>query len=102
LYELQYAEEQLMEDLSTDYLRKHLGEVFDRVQYAGKLYVVKRKGKEIGAIVPVELFRRLQQAARSNLARLLDQQRAAGDDLTDDQAMDKAAEAVSEYRTRRI
>ena len=88
----------MLEDLTTDYLRKHLGEVFDRVQYAGKQYVVKRKGKEIGAIVPVDVFRQLRKAARGNLDRFLTARPNAATDLSDEQLADRVAEEIEAYR----
>lgn len=89
-----------MEDLSTDYLRKHLGEVFDEVRLANKQFLVKRKGREIGAIVPVELFRRLQRAARENLAEFLEERSDASSDMSDDELCARAAEEVTAYRRR--
>lgn len=89
-----------MEDMSTDYLRKHLGEVFDEVRLANKQFVVKRKGKEIGAIVPVELFRRLRRAARDNLAELLEARRGVPIDISDEELTSRAAEEVASYRRR--
>jgi prevent-host-death family protein len=91
----------MLEDLTTDYLRKHLGEVFDHVQYGGKQYVVKRKGKEIGAIVPVDLFRRLQRAARKNLDDFLSSRPDVAAGLDGEALADRVAEEVETYRTER-
>jgi len=91
----------MLEELTTDYLRKHLGEVFDRVQYANKQYVVKRKGKEIGAIVPVDLLRQLRRAARENLERFLDSRPDVASGLDEEAHADRVAEEVSAYRSGR-
>jgi prevent-host-death family protein len=99
--EVRHRRTTVLEDLTTDYLRKHLGEVFDRVQYAGKQYVVKRRGKEIGAIVPVDVFRQLQAAARANLGRFLDSRPDAAADLDDEQLAERVAEEVTAYRDGR-
>ena len=59
-----------MIDISTADLRNSLGEVFDRVQYSGNRYVVIRKGREIGAIVPVEFARKLELLERGRMDAL--------------------------------
>jgi prevent-host-death family protein len=90
-------------DITTADLRKHLGEVFYRVQYGGESYVVKRKGKEIGAIVPVRVARALQarrDEARGALAAFLEQHTDLNADLTDEEVMDVALEAQEEARAK--
>ena len=87
-----------MEELTTDQLRRRLGEVFDRVQYGGKRYLVMRKGKEIGAIVPVEVFRELERAARRNLVRFLDDDAEEPEAITADTLMEQISEIIEQYR----
>ena len=89
-------------NISTAELRKSLGEIFDRVQYSGSRYVVSRKGRQIGAIVPVDLAGKLElleqgrMDALARLASMLDQKRdLAG---SDDAAMDIANDLVDEVR----
>jgi prevent-host-death family protein len=89
-------------DISTADLRQSLGEVFDRVQYSGSRYVVNRKGRPIGAIVPVELARKLELLeqgrvdALARLTGLLDQK----PDLvgSDEEATEIANDLVDEVR----
>jgi prevent-host-death family protein len=87
-----------MEELTTNQLRRRLGEVFDRVQYGGKRYLVKRKGNEIGAIVPVEVYRELERAARKNLVRFLDDGSEEPEDITTDALMQQISEIIEQYR----
>ncbi len=93
-----------VEDITTNHLRRHLGEIFDRVQYGGETYIVKRKGKEIGAIVPPQMLRALQaqrQEARSKLLRFLDERADVNQHLTEEETMDIALEAQEEARAKR-
>lgn len=89
-------------DISTADLRKGLGEIFDRVQYAGKRYVVSRKGRQIGAIVPIEVARKLElleehrKAALTRLTYLLDAKRDLVAD--DESASEIANELIDEVR----
>lgn len=90
-------------DISTADLRRSLGEIFDRVQYTGSRYVVSRKGREIGAIVPVELAQRLEllEQGRADallrLSALLDSKSPLVED--EDEAMELANELVDEVRS---
>ncbi len=93
-----------MVDITTADLRKHLGEIFDRVQYGGESYVVKRKGKEIGAIVPPRILRSIQarqQEAGERLLRFLDERADVNQHLTDEEAMEIALKAQEEVRAKR-
>jgi prevent-host-death family protein len=91
-------------DISTAELRKSMGEILNRVQYGKNSFVVKRKGKEIGAIVPVELARELEllqkkkQAARDMLLKMLDEREDLNRDVSEDEIME---EAVRETRAVR-
>jgi prevent-host-death family protein len=97
-------EETDMIDISTAELRKSMGEILNRVQYGGSRFVVKRKGKEIGAIVPVELARELerilkrQRSAREQLLQMMDEREGLSKDVPEDEIME---EAVRETRTVR-
>ncbi len=93
-----------MVDITTADLRRRLGEIFDRVQYGGESYVVKRKGKEIGAIVPPRMIRALQaqrQEAGEKLLRFLDERADVAQHLTDEEAMEIALGAQEEVRAKR-
>jgi prevent-host-death family protein len=89
-------------DISTADLRKSLGEILDRVQYSGSRYIVSRKGREIGAIVPVELAQRLEllekdrAKALQRLNKLLKGKPSLVKD--EDAAMALANELVGEVR----
>lgn len=90
--------------ISTADLRKRLGEVFDRVQYGSETYVVERKGRAIGAIVPPRLLLALQaqqKDARGKLLRLLDVHAEVARELSDDDAMEIALAAQAEVRAKR-
>lgn len=93
-----------MLDITTADLRKHLGEIFDRVQYGGDSYVVKRKGKEIGAIVPVHVARALQarkQKARSALVAFFEENQGLNAELSDEEVMEIGLEAQGEVRGKK-
>jgi len=89
-------------DISTADLRNSLGEIFDRVQYSGNRYVVSRKGREIGAIVPVEFARKLELLEKGRvdaLNRLVAKLDEKPDLVADDEAATELAnELVEEVR----
>ena len=89
-----------MRDVTADYLRKHLGEVLDKAYYTGAEVRVNRKNKCLGVFVPIELYEKRQQVYREAFLSFMEEQQAAGrgEDLTDDEVMDDAVNAVNEIR----
>ncbi|MDJ0765226.1 MAG: type II toxin-antitoxin system prevent-host-death family antitoxin [Myxococcota bacterium] len=93
-----------MIDISTAELRKGLGEILNQVQYGGSSFVVKRKGREVGAIVPVELARELEllqkkrQTAKDRLLQMMNDREGLNQDVSEEALME---EAVHETRAAR-
>jgi len=87
-----------MKDLSTDHLRKHLGEIFDRVQYADEQYLVRRKGKPIGVIVSVEMIEQLKRAAAINVTDFISKGRGRKNKISRDELSARVAHATDLYQ----
>ena len=92
-----------MEELTAEYLRQHLGEVLDRVFFTGKQYVIKRRGKEMVAIVPLRAAKISCEEARESLLGMFAEAAQRGEDLTmPDAEVEKiAVEAVRRVRAAR-
>lgn len=75
--------------LSTLDVRRHLGDILNRVAIRHDEYVIERKGQPMAAMVPMGKFEAMQRAARAHLLGVLD-----GESLmSDDEAMALANEA---------
>jgi len=86
-------------DISTADLRKSLGEIFDHVHYSGSRYVVSRKGRQIGAIVPVEIARKLElleERRKDALNRLIALIDGKPDLVSDEESADALANELIE------
>jgi antitoxin (DNA-binding transcriptional repressor) of toxin-antitoxin stability system len=57
-----------LEDVSTDWLRSHLRQVLDEVNFHGARYSVLRRGTPIAGIVPITEARALFEATRVDRA----------------------------------
>ena len=92
-------------DISTGDLRRSLGEILNQVTYGGKSYVVMRKGKELGVIVPVELAREIEQMrerrqnSRDELIAMLDARVDLNEGLSDEEVMERANQGIAEVRS---
>ena len=91
-----------MQDVSADYLRKHLGEVLDRAYYTGAEVRVNRKKKCLGVFVPIELYEKRQQVYREAFLRFMEEQQASGrgEEFTEEEVMKDAVAAVHEVRNK--
>ncbi|MDJ0763367.1 MAG: type II toxin-antitoxin system Phd/YefM family antitoxin [Myxococcota bacterium] len=89
-----------MQDITADYLRKHLGEVLDRAYYTGAEVRINRKGKAMGVFVPIALYEKRKNVYRNAFLKFMEEQRATGrgDNLSDEEAMDIATQTVNEVR----
>ncbi len=52
-------------------VRQTIGDILNRVQYAGERFVVERKGTRVAAIVPVEVLDRLERLESEREAELI-------------------------------
>lgn len=87
--------------LSTMDLRKHLGDILNRVALRHDEYVVERKGRPLAAVVPVERLQQMKQAARLHLLDVLSRQRPALSQKEADRLADEAKHAVRRSRSGR-
>lgn len=78
-----------MTTVTTLDVRRHLGELLNKVAIRHDEYVIERKGKPLAAMVPVSKFNAMRRAARAHLLDVLD-----GESLmSDEEAMALANEA---------
>ena len=89
-----------MQDITADYLRKHLGEVLDRSYYTGAEVRIMRKGKALGVFVPIERYEKRKEMLRKAFSKFMEEERATGrgDDFTEEEVMEDAVRAVHEIR----
>ena len=86
----------MTEKVSTLEVRQKLGEMLNRVALRHDQFIIERKGKPLAAMVPMEKFAQLEQAARMHLLRVLERQEG---DLSQKEADQIADEA--KHRTRK-
>jgi prevent-host-death family protein len=89
-----------MQDISADYLRKHLGEVLDRAYYTGDEVKISRKGRTLGVFVPIERYEKRKEMLKKAFSKFMEEERATGrgEDFTEDEVMEDAVEALHEVR----
>ncbi len=75
--------------LTTLDVRKHLGDILNRVAIRHDEYVIERKGKPLAAMVPLSKLEAMRRAARVQLLDVLDGESL----LSDREAMALANEA---------
>ena len=75
--------------LTTLDVRKHLGDILNRVAIRHDEYVIERKGKPLAAMVPLSKLEAMRRAARVQLLDVLDGESL----LSDKEAMALANEA---------
>lgn len=88
----------MSETISTLDMRQRLGDILNRVALRHDEFIVKRKGKALAAIVPVERLEQMRRFARRNALQFLEEQRNTG--LSDEEAAALAAEAVRAARRK--
>lgn len=57
--------------------RQNLGDLLNRVSLKHDEFIIERGGRPMAAIIPIEKFRQLQDAARSFLSYALEKNRSA-------------------------
>lgn len=78
-----------MTTVTTLDLRKHLGDILNRVAIRHDEYLIERKGKPLAAVVPVSRLEAMRRAAKAHLIDAVN-----GEDLmSDEEAMSLANEA---------
>jgi prevent-host-death family protein len=82
--------------VSTMEVRKHVGDILNRVALRGDEYLVERKGKPLAVVMPVEKAESIRRAARLRLGDWLARPNAA---KTDTEAMTVANAARRAART---
>jgi prevent-host-death family protein len=82
--------------ITTMEMRKHAGDILNRVALRGDEYLVERKGKSLAVLMPVEKAASIQRAARLRLGDWLARPNAAH---TDEEAMTLANAARRAART---
>ena len=90
------------QEISIHDLRTRMDEIFNQVVYDHHTFIVKRKGAEVAAIVPMEMIEELRklrrEEARQELIKMLDQQKGMGRDRSDEEVMEEACKLVEEVR----
>lgn len=78
-----------MTTVTTLDVRRHLGDLLNRVAIRHDEYVIERKGKPLAAMVPVSRLEAMRRAGKAHLLDVL-----GGENLmSDEEAMDLANEA---------
>ena len=78
--------------------RQKFGEILDRVNDVHDQFIIERNGKPLAAIVPIDLLEELKTISSKRVAKFL---ASGGSNLSDDEAMDIANEAIVEVRRAR-
>jgi prevent-host-death family protein len=86
----------MTEKVSTLEVRQKLGDMLNRVALRHDQFIIERKGKPLAAMVSMEKFAQLEQAARTHLLRVLERQPG---ELSQEEADQIADEA--KHRTRK-
>lgn len=81
----------MTESISTMDVRQRIGELLNRVALRHDEFIIRRKGKAVAALVPVERLEQLREFARRHALDILERQ--TGGAFTDEEAMDLALEA---------
>jgi len=78
-----------MTTVTTLDVRRHLGDILNRVAIRHDEYVIERKGQPLAAMVPVSKLAAMRRAAKAHLLDVL-----SGENLiSDEEAMELANEA---------
>jgi len=85
-----------MTTVTTLDVRKHLGDILNRVSIRHDEYVIERKGQPLAAMVPVSRLQAMRRAAKAHLLDALDGEAR----MSDEDAMALADEAKHAVRGR--
>lgn len=86
----------MKETVSTMDLRQKLGDILNRVDLRHEQFIVERKGRQMAAIIPMDLFNEIQDSARKHMINFLD---GLSTSLSDEKAMSFANEIKKEARS---
>lgn len=79
--------------------RNQFADLLGRVHFGGEMVIVERSGKEMVAVIPIDLFRRMV-AERDARFEVLDQLRQRLPEVPEDEVMQDVAAAVAAARER--
>ncbi|GAA1446565.1 hypothetical protein GCM10009602_33510 [Nocardiopsis tropica] len=57
-------------------VRDHIADVVDRADREDSPTVITRRGREVAAVVPIDMFRRYQQLEEQEIMRMVDERMA--------------------------
>jgi prevent-host-death family protein len=99
---LAQEEEPMTETVATIEIRKHLGDILNRVALRHDEFVVVRKGRPLAALVPAEKLEQMRSVARQEWLRLLARRRRRGEatQAEADALADEAKHGGRRARTR--
>lgn len=87
--------------VSTMDVRARIGDMLNRVALRHEEFIIERKGKPLAALVPVERLEQMRRFAREHAHTFLERQKeAAGDRLSDEEAMNIALDAQRAARRK--
>jgi len=84
--------------VSTIDVRKHLGDILNRVSLRNDEYLVERKGKPLAVLMPVWKAEGLRENAKKKLLHILESLPASG--LSESEALQLADEAKHAVRKK--
>ena len=76
--------------MSTIEVRKHLGDILNRVALRHDQFIIERKGRPLAAVVPVEKLEWLEKAAQNHLLVILERQTSTVSQKEADRLADEA------------
>jgi prevent-host-death family protein len=80
-------------------VRARIGDMLNRVALRHDEFIIERKGQPLAALVPVERLEQMRRFARQHAREFLERQRgAAGEQLTEQEALDVALAAQKAAR----
>lgn len=82
-------------------VRQNLGELLNEVQYRHDSVVITKAGKPVAAMVDMATYERMRRKNDGEFERLWTEFSKGFEDLTEEQQMELAAEAVTEVRADR-
>lgn len=79
-------------------LRDSLGTVFDEIQFKHNKYIIRRRGKPAGVIVPLYIYENWKRG-REWLFELVEKGQEGNEDMSEDEVMALILEAQEAVRT---
>jgi prevent-host-death family protein len=79
-------------------VRKHLGDILNRVALRNDQFIIERKGRPLAAVVPVEKLKWLEKAAHNHLLAVFE---GKSSNITQKEADRLADEAKHKTRVRK-